>query len=81
MIDIFVQTIIVITSPLAVFLVGRKNKWGFVVGLLSQPFWFYTTWQNQQWGAFLTAIVFTVSWMNGIYYWFFKNNQPVKVLS
>ncbi|MCX6799315.1 MAG: NUDIX domain-containing protein [Candidatus Diapherotrites archaeon] len=39
----FIETIaqvgITILSPWAMLLVARKNKWGFVVGLLSQPFW------------------------------------------
>ncbi len=41
--DIIAQVGIVIFGAIAIILVAKKNKWGFVVGLLSQPFWFITS--------------------------------------
>ena len=58
-------------SVSAIILVARKNKWGFVLGLSSQPFWLYTSYANDQWGIFLNSIVFTGTWIYGIYRWFF----------
>ena len=42
----------------AVFLVSRKNKWGFVIGLISQPFYFITSILNQQIGIFITTFLY-----------------------
>lgn len=53
----------------AILLIGLKDeklrKWGFVCGLLSQPFWFYTTWKAGQWGIFAMSFVYAYSWANG----------------
>lgn len=63
----------------AVWLVGRKDKyrrWGYVLGLCGQPFWFYTAISNQQWGIVLLCCFYAYSWANGIYNHFdFKRNQ------
>jgi len=48
----------------------RYRKWAPLFGLLSQPFWFYTAWINQQWGVFLLSVVYTVCWLRGVRtYW------------
>jgi len=68
----FVQIAILVPGALAIWLVSGKGpwmKWGFVLGLLSQPFWLITTWQHGQWGVFALACWYTVSWGRGI-----KNN-------
>ena len=57
----------------AVFLVARKDKWqrfGYIAGLAGQPFWFYTTWQAEQWGIFILSFFYAWAWAKGIYnYW------------
>ena len=73
MIDIIAQIGISFFGILAIILVSRKNKWGFVFGLLSQPFWFITAFINQQWGVFFLSIIYTCSWLYGIHEWFPKN--------
>ena len=75
---IFTQVSLFIFSITAIVLVARKNKWGFVFGLLSQPFWFSTSWQHKQWGVFFVSIAYTLSWLYGIWNWFFnpKNHTP-----
>jgi nicotinamide riboside transporter PnuC len=73
MIDTVIQVGIFVFGALAIILVARKNKWGFVIGLLSQPFWFITSYQNKQWGVFLVSIIYTFSWIYGIYLWFYKD--------
>jgi nicotinamide riboside transporter PnuC len=72
MIDTIIQIAIFIFSALAIILVARKNKWGFVIGLLSQPFWFITSYQNKHWGIFFVSIIYTFSWVYGIYEWFYN---------
>ena len=56
----------------AIFLVGCKGRirrYGFLFGLLGQPFWFYSAWKAEQWGIFVLAFWYTFSWANGL-----KNN-------
>jgi len=62
----------------AIILVARKNRWGFVLGLMSQPFFFITSYVNQQWGLFLLSIIYTGSWVYGIHEWFFKKKTKKK---
>jgi hypothetical protein len=68
--DFLVQTCILVFSAAAIFLVSckerRHRRWGFICGLVSQPFWFYTTWKHWQWGAFLLSCWYTGSWINGL---------------
>lgn len=64
------QIAIMIFGGLAIWLVGRKehwSRWGFIVGLIGQPFWFYTTYVNEQWGIFTMCFIYTYSWGQGIW--------------
>lgn len=63
---------------IAIILVARKNKWGFVFGLASQPFWLLTSYINKQWGVFLLSIIYVFSWGYGLYEWFFKDKKDGK---
>jgi len=56
MLDVISQLGIAVFGILAVILVAKKNKWGFVLGLLSQPFWLITSLINKQWGVFCSAL-------------------------
>ncbi len=76
--DIIAQVGLTIFSITAIILVARKNRWGFVSGMISQPFWLITSYVNQQWGIFFTSIVFTFSWAYGIHEWFFKDKKKRK---
>jgi nicotinamide riboside transporter PnuC len=46
--DNVVQIFLAIIGITAIVLVARKNKWGFVFGLLSEPFWFITSCNYKQ---------------------------------
>lgn len=72
--DAISQIGITIFGVSAIILVARKNKWGFVLGLLSQPFWLITSALNKQWGVFLLSVIYCGTWCYGIYGWFFKEN-------
>jgi hypothetical protein len=71
--DTLSQIMIMICGASAIWLVGRKEhwkRWGYVIGLIGQPFWFYTTIVNEQWGIFLMTLFYTYSWGQGLYnYW------------
>lgn len=73
--DIIANIGIFVFGVTAIVLVARKNKWGFVFGLLSQPFWYITAFLNEQWGVILVSTVYTGSWAYGIYEWFWKNKK------
>jgi hypothetical protein len=48
----FSQIALFIFGASAIYLVGRTDKlrkWGFIVGLCGQPFWFYTQIQDENW--------------------------------
>ena len=79
MLDNISQVVIFILGTAAIILVARKNKWGFVAGLVSQPFWYITAYINHQWGVFFVSFIYTVSWSYGIYEWFFKDKNKKEV--
>ena len=78
--DNIAQGGIFIFGVTAIILVARKNKWGFVFGVLSQPFWFITSIQNQQWGVVAVSVIYTGSWCYGVWEWFFKKDQIEEML-
>jgi hypothetical protein len=61
------QIAILLFSCSSIFaLSNKKYKLGFILGLCGQPFWFYTSYQSNQWGIFLVSIWFTISHINGL---------------
>jgi len=73
--DLISQIGVAFFGIIAIVLVARKNKWGFVFGLASQPFWLLTSYLNKQWGVFFLSIIYVFSWAYGLYEWFFKNKE------
>ena len=73
--DTIAQIGITIFGVSAIILVARKNKWGFVLGLISQPFWIMTSYLNKQWGVLLLSAFYVFSWSYGIYEWFYKKES------
>lgn len=68
----------VLFGVVAIILLAKKNKWGFVFGLIQQPFWFITSYINEQWGVFLATIAFTLSFLYGFYEWWIKGKKWTK---
>lgn len=59
------QIFILFSSCVAIFCIS--NKWlktGFWIGLVGQPFWFYSSIKNAQYGIFLLSF-----WYAGCYIW------------
>src|ERR1700740_2542202 len=54
-------------GPVGAMLLGSGSRWGFVIGLATQPFWFYTSFRHRQWGIFIASIFYTFGWAMGIY--------------
>lgn len=68
-IDAHLQIWIAVLSIAAAYLVattGPWQRWGFVVGLMSQPLWFAVTWRARQYGILIVAIFYTGAWVQGI---------------
>lgn len=46
------------------------QRWACVLGLLAQPFWFWTTFVHEQWGIFALCFFYAYSWWRGVRtYW------------
>lgn len=64
------QVGIAVLSIAAAYMVagtGPMQRWGFVVGLCSQPLWFAAAWRARQYGILLVAIFYTGAWVQGIF--------------
>lgn len=69
-----IQAFIFILGLIAIFLTQHKNqalhKFACIFGLLSQPFFLYSTYMAGQNGMFLLSICYTVIWVLGVKnYW------------
>lgn len=76
--DLICQIGIAFFGIIAIILVARKNKWGFVFGLISQPFWLISSFINKQWGIFILSIVYAATWIYGVYNWFYRDSVVLK---
>ena len=72
--DVSIQIIIAVTGFIAIYLTQQESrkdwkKYACIFGLISQPFFLYTTYTNNQIGMFILSIAYTYVWLIG-----FKNN-------
>lgn len=77
MIDVYIQIGIAILSGISIWLLSLKSKcrrWGFIVGLASEPLWIYVTFKEAQWGMFVLCIWFTYAYFQGIYNFWIKED-------
>ena len=58
--DFVVQAGLFVTGALSIFFVARKSKWGFVFGLISQPFWYVSAWMGELWGLMILNLALRV---------------------
>ena len=67
----FCQTAILILSCVAIWLLAKKrdsvSRWGYVVGLASEPFWLYASYKAEQWGVFLVCLWWAWCYLKGIW--------------
>src|SRR5262249_14753137 len=54
----FVSQAAIFMGPVGAILLGNGYRWGFVLGLATQPFWFYTSFRYRQWGVFIASIFY-----------------------
>lgn len=76
------EVLIFVLGSGAVFLLNLNNrwsKWGAIIGLLSEPFWFLSAWESASWGIFAVSFIYTISYINGVYnFWFRKTKKKGK---
>jgi hypothetical protein len=77
MFDHISQVMIGVFGILSIWFIGsrteHKRKYGWVLGLMSQPFWLYTSVAHDQWGILIVNIGYTFVWGHGVFnYWFRK---------
>jgi hypothetical protein len=69
-IDAICQIGIILFGGAAIYLIGRKSKqWreiGFVVGLISQCFFFTAIIAAGQWGMFILSCWYTYAYIDGL---------------
>jgi len=70
--DTIVQVWIAITGGVSVWLMADPSRrWlhrlGCFIGFLGQPCWWLSTFHQQQWGMFALSLVFTVSFLRGMF--------------
>ncbi len=76
MISLICQIGIMLCGASSVWLMSRKERWrrwGYIIGLLAQPFWFVETISKGQYGIALISLWYTYSWGMGVWnYWIKK---------
>jgi hypothetical protein len=63
----FASQVAIFIGPVGAILLGDGSRWGFVLGLATQPFWFYTSFRHRQWGIFIASIFYASGWAIGVY--------------
>ena len=69
--DQLVQSALAILGPAAIWLSQSRTvqfqRWACIVGLVSQPFWFWSVWSSGQWGVGVVAVVCALAWLKGLW--------------
>lgn len=73
--EIFSQWYIGIIGAFGFFLIAKKNPWGFVATLSTEPLWFISTWQKEQWGMFFLTVIYTASCVYGFWKWVYADKK------
>ncbi len=61
-----IQSAIMILGGLSIWLIARKSKWGYVLGLASEPFWIITAINNKQWGILVLCVWYAYAYGLGL---------------
>jgi hypothetical protein len=66
-----VQLGILVFGCSSIWILGRPESWrrfGYLLGLLSQPFWLYMSIKTGQWGVFILSLFYAYSWAQGVWF-------------
>jgi hypothetical protein len=76
------QIMLFLFGTLAVLLLtlnNRWSKWGPIIGVLAQPFFFYSAISDEAWGLFAVTFVYLFIYIYGIYnFWIKKETKGKK---
>lgn len=65
------QIAIAMTGVIAILITQQSNddikKYACIFGIVGQPFWFYSAFDNQQWGILVLCVFYSYSWALGFY--------------
>lgn len=65
------QIAIAMTGVVAIILsqqqTGSLRRFACFFGLAGQPFWFYSAYQNEQWGIFILCVFYAYAWSLGVW--------------
>lgn len=73
--DVYIQALLALLSLAAIVMIsttGPFHRWGFVVGLASQPFWILASWRardpagGRTWGMIVLSVCYLFVWIFGI---------------
>ena len=70
------EVMIFVLGSGAIFLLNLNNRWsrwGAVLGLISQPFWFLSSYASGSWGIFAVSFTYTISYIIGVYNFWLRN--------
>ena len=77
--DTITQVGVLLLGVTSIWMCGLRDqrvaRWGFVVGLCSQPFWFYTTIAHEQYFIFVASLLYSASWVNWVRNHFFRGQK------
>lgn len=76
-----IQLLIAVVGGIAIFLTQQRDdrltKFACIFGLASQPLFLYETYIAEQWGMFLLAIMYTASFLFGVFnFWIRRQPEP-----
>jgi nicotinamide riboside transporter PnuC len=69
LIDIILQLIIAVLGIITIYLLAEKKRAGFMIGLISEPFWLWSSWNNKQWGIVFLCFVYAYLYWKGWKKW------------
>ena len=73
---ILTEIMLFVCGAVSIFLLNLNNrysKYGVIIGLIGQPFWYISAYNSQSWGIFSVSILYSISFIVGIYNFWFKN--------
>ncbi len=71
----FIQIMIFACGAGSIYLLNRHDKYskyGAIIGMIGQPFWYISTWETASWGIFFANFIYTYSYAIGIYNFWLK---------
>lgn len=77
------QFAIMLCGASSVWLMSRREhwrRWGYIIGLVAQPFWFIETISKGQYLIALISCWYTYSWAMGVWNYWIKSQEQAPVI-